>query len=81
MGITLTITDMAGVVVGQLYPSKDKPKYYLGNAWALGTLVVAIILFTLVNRVYKRRNAQKNSGQSRLGEEWDDRAEDFIYLT
>ncbi|KAJ5604874.1 hypothetical protein N7510_010028 [Penicillium lagena] len=81
MGITLTITDMAGVVVGQLYPSKDKPKYYLGNAWALGTLVVAMILFTLVHIVYKHRNAAKANGQTCMGEDWDDRAEDFIYLT
>jgi len=72
---------ITGVVVGQLYPSKDEPKYYLGNAWALGTLIVAMILFTLVNRVYKRRNAEKANGQAQVGEEWDDHAEDFIYLT
>ncbi|KAJ5918907.1 high-affinity nicotinic acid transporter [Penicillium verhagenii] len=81
MGITLTLTDLAGVVVGQIYPSHDKPKYYLGNGWSLGTLVTALVLFTAVKKVYDHRNLNKRSEDDVQGAEWDDRAGDFVYLT
>ncbi|KAJ6021328.1 high-affinity nicotinic acid transporter [Penicillium herquei] len=82
MGITLTLTDLAGVVVGQIYPSKDKPKYYLGNGWTLGMVLLSLILFTAVKKVYDSRNEKKGNGERETQfTEWDDHADDFVYLT
>ncbi|KAH8812825.1 retrograde regulation protein 2 [Xylogone sp. PMI_703] len=85
VGIVLTLTDLAGVVIGQIYPSKDAPKYTLGNAWTFGVVMVGMILFCVVTWIYKKRNAEKErraaAGEVVPAEEWDDRAPDFIYQT
>lgn len=82
LGIVLTMTDITGIIIGQLYPAKDKPKFYVGNGWTLGMMCVAMVLFTIVWQIYKRRNAQKeHMTEVPSGEEWDDRAMDFKYHT
>ena len=81
LGIVLTWTDVSGVVIGQLYQSKWAPRYYVGNGWSLGVLLVACALFTWVTVIYKKRNAQKVHRQGEVVpiEEWTDRAPDFHY--
>lgn len=81
LGIVLTWTDIAGVVVGQVYRSNLAPHYYLGHGWSLGVLLVACVLFTWVTWIYRRRNAQKLDRQGEVvpTEEWTDRAPDFHY--
>lgn len=43
-------------------------------------VIIALILFIAVKKVYDSRNGQKRNGQ-RQAIEWDDHADDFIYLT
>ncbi|OAA65398.1 high-affinity nicotinic acid transporter [Niveomyces insectorum RCEF 264] len=85
VGIVLTLTDLAGVVVGQIYPHNDAPKFYLGNAWTFGVVMVGLLLFCLVTWIYKKRNAEKErrlaAGEVVPPEQWDDQAPDFIYQT
>jgi cbb3-type cytochrome oxidase subunit 3 len=65
-----------------LYPSKDAPKFVLGNAWSFGVVMMAIFLFTVLAWVYRRRNKQKETmSELPAGQEWDDRAPDFKYQT
>ncbi|KAL1966125.1 hypothetical protein VTN77DRAFT_4873 [Rasamsonia byssochlamydoides] len=74
MGIILTC-----IVIGQVYPSKDAPKFTLGHAWSFGIVTCAMFLFTLVAWIYRRRNAEKEGMAP--GQEWDDPAPDFKYQT
>ena len=81
LGIVLTWTDCSGVVSGQLYRSEWAPKYTVGNAWSLGVILTACLLFTWVTLIYRRRNAQKVERQGEVipKEELTDRAPDFHY--
>jgi hypothetical protein len=77
--------EILGVVVGQIYPSKEAPRYTFGNAWTFGVVMVGLILFCVVTWIYKTRNATKELRAAAREvvppEEWDDRAPDFIYQT
>lgn len=81
----LTLRTITGVVVGQIYPSKDAPRYTFGNAWTFGVVMAGLILFCVVSWIYKRRNAEKErrtaAGEVVPSGEWDDQAPDFIYQT
>lgn len=82
VGVVLTCTDLAGIVIGQMYPSKDAPKYRLGHGWSFAVVMTAMILFTAVELLYKKRNAQKERVRNvPIEGEWDDRAPDFKYQT
>ncbi len=71
-----------GIVIGQMYPSKDAPKYKLGHGWSFAVVMTAMFLFTWVTWIYKRRNAGKEQMRNVTIEgEWDDRAPDFKYQT
>lgn len=41
LGILLALTNIGGVVSGQIYQSNAAPKYSLGHAWSLGCLAFA----------------------------------------
>ena len=41
VGMQQTMAQLARVVAGQIYQSKDSPRYTLGHAWSLGSMVVA----------------------------------------
>lgn len=43
-------------------------------------VIIALILFIVVKKVYDTRNRQKETGQTQATE-WDDYADDFVYLT
>lgn len=83
MGILLTLTNIGGVVSGQIYQSKAAPRYTLGHAWSLGCLAIAWCGWWIVRAIYKKREAWKDKA---LAEglvvppgEWTDRAPDYRY--
>ncbi|OJJ56527.1 hypothetical protein ASPSYDRAFT_59833 [Aspergillus sydowii CBS 593.65] len=43
LGIQLTLTNIGGVVAGQIYQSESAPRYVLGNAWSLASVAVVWI--------------------------------------
>lgn len=90
LGFQLTLTNLGGIVAGQIYQSTSAPRYVLGHAWSLGSLVIAFIGCTIMRILYHRREKWKNCAKYRLnqGEESEvpelwrptDRGLDFKYL-
>jgi MFS family permease len=60
LGILLTLTNIGGVVSGQIYQSNAAPKYILGHAWSLGCLAFAWCGWWIVRAMYKRREQRKD---------------------
>ncbi|KAF2027321.1 MFS general substrate transporter [Setomelanomma holmii] len=60
LGILLTLTNIGGVVSGQIYQSNAAPKYILGHAWSLGCLAFAWCGWWIVRAMYKRREKRKD---------------------
>lgn len=84
VGILLTMTNVGGVVSGQIYPGTMAPKFTLGHAWSLGCLGVAWCGWWGVRAMYLRRNAAKEKALAQgvvvpRGEDYTDRAPDFKY--
>jgi cbb3-type cytochrome oxidase subunit 3 len=48
-----------GILAGQIYRSEGKPRYILGHAFSLGSMVLALVLLTVEVWIYKSRNAKK----------------------
>ncbi|PVH80464.1 retrograde regulation protein 2 [Cadophora sp. DSE1049] len=82
LGILLTLTNIGGVVSGQIYQSKAAPKYTLGHAWSLGCLGFAFCGWWVVRAMYMRREKEKDR---LLAEGWvredevTDRSPEFRY--
>lgn len=83
VGILLTLTNIGGVVAGQIYQTKSAPAFTLGHSWSLGCLAFAWCGWWVVRFIYKRREAAKDKalaeGWTVTPEEWSDRAPDFRY--
>ena len=83
LGILLTLTNIGGIVSGQIYQSKAAPDFTLGHAWSLGCLAFAWIGWWFVRALYKRRQAGKEKaiaeGVIVLPEQFTDRAPEFKY--
>ncbi|OCL05540.1 retrograde regulation protein 2 [Glonium stellatum] len=83
LGILLTLTNIGGVVSGQIYQTKAAPAYRLGHAWSLGCLAFAWCGWWVVWRIYKRRETRKNGrlahGATAPLEQYTDRAPEFRY--
>ncbi|KEF51301.1 uncharacterized protein A1O9_12651 [Exophiala aquamarina CBS 119918] len=83
LGIQLTLTNIGGIVSGQIYQSKSAPDFTLGHSWSLGCLVFALIMFNIIRIIYKRREAWKDKALSEgvvvPPEEFTDRAPTFRY--
>lgn len=60
LGILLTLTNIGGVVSGQIYQSNAAPKYTLGHAWSLGCLGFAWCGWWVVRALYRRREKRKD---------------------
>lgn len=60
LGILLTLTNIGGVVSGQIYQNKDAPRFTLGHAWSMGCLVFAWCGWWIVRSIYRRREAEKD---------------------
>ncbi|KAI1147981.1 retrograde regulation protein 2 [Nemania diffusa] len=83
LGILLTLTNIGGVIAGQIYQSNAGPAFTLGHAWSLGSLSIAWLGWWIVRMIYTRRQAAKNKIQIEgivvLEGEYTDRAPDFKY--
>lgn len=84
MGILLILTNIGGVVSGQIYYSGAAPRYILGHAWSLRCLTFAWCGWWIVRAIYKRREAEKNRllAQGCVRDEgnvYTDRDPDFRY--
>ncbi|GAB7349594.1 hypothetical protein MBLNU459_g0283t1 [Dothideomycetes sp. NU459] len=83
VGILLTLTNIGGVVSGQIYQIKAAPAYTLGHAWSLGCLVFAWFGWWIVRWIYMKREAWKDKvlaeGSTVEPTEYTDRAPGFRY--
>lgn len=84
LGILLTLTNIGGVVSGQIYYSAAAPRYVLGHAWSLGCLAIAWCGWWIVRMIYRKREAGKDrklsEGYMRPdGQLYTDREPDFRY--
>lgn len=83
LGILLTLTNIGGVVSGQIYQSNAAPAFTLGHAWSLGCLVFAWLGWWIVRWVYQRRDQEKEKvfaeGTAVAAHEYTDRAPEFKY--
>ncbi|KAL1792638.1 hypothetical protein ACET3X_009145 [Alternaria dauci] len=84
LGILLTLTNIGGVVSGQIYQSNAAPKYTLGHAWSLGCLAFAWCGWWVIRAIYKRREKRKDIKLARgyvmpVGKQYTDREPDFRY--
>ncbi|CAN9142882.1 unnamed protein product [Alternaria alternata] len=84
LGILLTLTNIGGVVSGQIYQSNAAPKYTLGHAWSLGCLAFAWCGWWIIRVIYRRREKRKDAKLARgysmpAGKQYTDREPDFRY--
>ncbi|KAI3335823.1 retrograde regulation protein 2 [Ustulina deusta] len=83
LGIQLALTNIGGVIAGQIYQSGAGPAFTLGHAWSLGSLSLAWLGWWIVWMIYKRRQASKDKllaeGTVILEGEYTDRNPDFKY--
>ncbi|BCS24982.1 uncharacterized protein APUU_41426S [Aspergillus puulaauensis] len=88
LGIQLTLTNIGGVVAGQIYQSESAPRYVLGNAWSLASVAVVWIGCVVLRYIYLLREREKQSmravgdGGIDVPESWrsTDRDVDFKYM-
>ncbi|KAI0439700.1 retrograde regulation protein 2 [Xylaria telfairii] len=83
LGIVLAMTNIGGVISGQIYQSGAGPAFTLGHAWSLGSLSIAWLTWWIVRMIYKRRQAYKDKvlaeGTAAPEVDCTDRAPDFNY--
>jgi nitrate/nitrite transporter NarK len=83
LGILLALTNIGGVVSGQIYQTKAAPKYTLGHSWSLGCLAFAWIGWWIVRYMYVRREKGKErfvaEGYVTPSGEFTDRSPEFKY--
>ncbi|KAI1735204.1 retrograde regulation protein 2 [Xylaria scruposa] len=60
LGILLTLTNIGGVISGQIYQSGAGPAFTLGHAWSLGSLSIAWFGWWIVRMIYKKRQIHKD---------------------
>jgi hypothetical protein len=79
----LTLTNIGGIVSGQIYQTNQAPHFTLGHAWSLGSLGVAWIGWWVVRAMYKRRDVGKEKARAEgvvtPPEEFTDRSHEFKY--
>ena len=84
LGILLTLTNIGGVVSGQIYQSNAAPNYTLGHAWSLGCLGFAWLGWWVMRGIYVSREREKDvrleDGYERtIGGAYTDREIQFRY--
>ncbi|PSN72396.1 retrograde regulation protein 2, partial [Corynespora cassiicola Philippines] len=85
LGILLTLTNIGGVVSGQIYQTNAAPRFTLGHAWSLGCLAFAWFGWWIVRAIYKKREKAKDALNARgyimaHGRMYTDREPDFRYM-
>ncbi|KAH8821931.1 retrograde regulation protein 2 [Xylogone sp. PMI_703] len=61
VGIQQSITQLAGVVSGQIYRSTSAPKYTLGHSWSLGCACMAWCCWWVYLAILKSRERKKQA--------------------
>ncbi len=83
LGIQLTLTNIGGVVSGQIYQTKAAPKYTLGHSWSLGCLTFAWFGWWIMRYMYLRIEKEKQrflaEGYVTPAGEFKDRSPEFKY--
>ncbi|KAI1084511.1 retrograde regulation protein 2 [Whalleya microplaca] len=64
LGILLSLTNVGGVVSGQIYQSNAGPAFVLGHAWSLGCLAFAWFGWWVVRWIYIMRQSSKDRAVS-----------------
>ncbi|ODQ58155.1 hypothetical protein WICANDRAFT_64300 [Wickerhamomyces anomalus NRRL Y-366-8] len=59
VGIQLSLANVAGVVIGQIYRSNDAPEYKLGHGFSLGCISFAIISYAAQGLYLRSKNIEK----------------------
>jgi nitrate/nitrite transporter NarK len=82
-GTQLTLTNLGGIISGQIYSSTAAPHFVIGHAWSLGSLAFAFIVFNILRVLYKRREAAKAElraqGYVTPAGQFTDRSPEFKY--
>ncbi|CCH41671.1 putative transporter [Wickerhamomyces ciferrii] len=82
VGIQLSIGNISGVVIGQIYRSNDSPKYTLGHGFSLGCIIVAVFFYCAQGFYLRRENNKKQArllkGDVRPDARGDE-SDDFIF--
>ncbi|KAI0427129.1 retrograde regulation protein 2 [Xylaria sp. FL1042] len=85
LGIHLTLSNIGGVIAGQIYQSSSAPAFTLGHAWSLGSLSIAWFGWWIIWMMYKRRQSSKDKliteGSTIVEGTFTDRAPEFKYQT
>ncbi|KAH9989599.1 retrograde regulation protein 2 [Xylariaceae sp. FL0662B] len=83
LGILLSLTNVGGVVSGQIYQSNAGPAFTVGHAWSLACLDFAWFGWWVIRWIYKTRQSSKeralNGGLVTLRHGYTDLAPDFKY--
>jgi MFS family permease len=83
LGIQLTLTNIGGIVSGQIYQTKSAPEFKLGHGWSLGCLGFAWCMWWVVRWVYLSREREKEvlreQGVVETGDDYTDRSPGFKY--
>ncbi|KAF2967675.1 hypothetical protein GQX73_g5894 [Xylaria multiplex] len=83
LGILLSLTNIGGIIAGQIYQANSGPAFTLGHAWSLGSYGFAWLGWWFVRAIYKRRQVLKDKMLSEGAVvpegEYTDRAPDFKY--
>ncbi|KAL1960493.1 hypothetical protein VTO42DRAFT_7792 [Malbranchea cinnamomea] len=66
-GLQISIGNLGAVLGTQLYRTETSPRYFLGHSFALGYLVANIIVVSVLWRVLKKENEQKEVERQRRG--------------
>jgi hypothetical protein len=75
LGIQLTLTNIGGIVSGQIYQTSSAPEFKLGHAWSLGCLAFAWCMWWVIRWVYLRREKGKEAKRIEGWEEWEEEEE------
>ena len=77
------MTNLGGIISGQIYSSTSAPHYTLGHSWSLGSLAFAFIVFNILRVLYLRREKAKAElraqGYVTPAGEFTDRSPEFKY--
>lgn len=60
LGIQLTLTNIGGIVSGQIYQTKGAPEFKLGHGWSFGCLAFAFTAWWFIRLIYVRREKKKD---------------------
>ncbi|KAI0453534.1 retrograde regulation protein 2 [Xylaria acuta] len=83
LGIVLSLSNIGGVISGQIYQSGAGPAFTLGHSWSLGSLSIAWLVWWIVRMIYMRRQTYKDKalaeGTAAPEGEYTDRSPYFKY--